>query len=127
MVLASWPSNAYSASSSFTPGHAQLAAAPFMRESKLEDLETETLLTLVMEKDVPSQRKEVGLTAVAYHTALGLFWGSRNELPLGVCNSSTEDIKKNHCPSPSLGFGPLSFHNSEVIRCISMDRFQERR
>lgn len=57
--------NAYSASS-LIPGREQLAVAPFMRETKLQEFETETPLTLIVEKDVLSQRKEVGLTAVAY-------------------------------------------------------------
>lgn len=59
--------NAYSASSSLTPGCEQLAAAPFMRETKLEEFETEIPLTLIVEKDVLSQGKEIGLTAVAYY------------------------------------------------------------
>ena len=99
------------------PGHAQLAAAPFMRESKLEDFETETLNFGCGERcSLTEEGSWAHCCRLSHYT--WAFWGSRGELHFGFCNSSTEDIKKNHYPSPSFGFGPLSFHNSEVIAVL---------
>lgn len=98
--------NAYSASSFPTPGRAQLAAAPFMRESKLEDFETETLLTLVVEKDVLSQRKEAGLTAVAYHTTLGLSGGPEVNCTLVSAIPALKTSRRTSVPLPVLALGP---------------------
>lgn len=77
-----------------------------MRESKLEDFETETLLTLVMEKDVLSQRKEVGLTAVAYHTALGLSRGPEMNCPLVSAIPALKTSRRTTVPLPVLALGP---------------------